>query len=242
MTTAATTTQPTMPAAPPPPGATAGAGGGAAGSTPAAPPAAKTETSPTTTTALGSAANGAAQPESTDSAQAKTDGTPSEVAPADVELKFPDGFKTDAEFLDGFKAWAKESGLKGEQAQKAADLHVKVLQKQAEAQRAGWEKQHKEWKDAQKADKEYGGAEYAKNVEVAYAAIAKFGKGDTELTELLKGPLGDHPALVRLMYRVGKAFAEDSSAGTSSGGPSAKNDPTAELRRIYPSMFTDSKE
>lgn len=225
MTTAATTPPAPATTEPPPGPAAGGAGGGVPAST-----------SPTTTTALGSAANGAAQTASTDAA--KTDGKPAD-AQADVELKFPDGFKADGELVDSLKALTKKSGLKGEDAQGLADLYVKSQEKLNADLTAGWEKQHKDWKEAQKADKEYGGAEYAKNLEVAKSAVAKF--GDPALTEFLKGPYGDHPALVRLFYRVGKAMSEDSSARGGSGGPKNQNSEEEQYRLLYPSMYP-SKE
>jgi hypothetical protein len=156
-------------------------------------------------------------------------------APAELEIKLPQGTEADAALLSEFKPLVTEMGLKGEQAQKLFDFHVKALTQADQKTRASWEQTQKGWVESVKADKEYGGAQYEQNVKVAQKAIAKFGGPELERVLAVSG-LGNHPELVRFAFRVGKAFAEDSVAATS-GGPSTQTTDEARLRLQFPTMY-----
>lgn len=153
---------------------------------------------------------------------------------ADIDVKLPEGVAPDTALIDEFKPLAKEMGLDSPKAQKLVDLFVKAQGAQAEKMQAAVTQQQEQWVTAVKADKEFGGPALDANVKVAMRAIDKF--GSPELKSLLnQSGLGNHPELVRFAYRIGKAFAEDSVAGSSSA-PTQRND-EAQLRALYPSMF-----
>lgn len=167
----------------------------------------------------------------------RTQGKPAEPAAADVELKFPEGLKTDAALVDGFKAVAKELGLKSEGAQKVADLFVKSQKAAEEKWQQEWTQQQTKWKQDIESDKEIGGANLKPSLAAAQQAIARF--GSPELAKLLDDPnVGNHPALVRFAVKVGKALAED-SAGTRSATPKGPKDSDEAFHR---SMYPNSPE
>jgi hypothetical protein len=170
--------------------------------------------------------------------KAAADKAAAEQAKAELELKLPEGFQPDAKVLDGFKAKAKALGLDGAKASDLVGFYAD-LQKQAAAQQAQHiEQTRKAWKDAQLADKEFGGAELQKNVAAAHKVMTKF--GTAELKDFLEQTgLGDHPEVIRFFVRVAKADAEDTTADDTANttGKSAALAEEAQLKALYPTMF-----
>jgi hypothetical protein len=162
-----------------------------------------------------------------------------EAAPAEIAIKLPDGVVADKPLMDGFIALAKESGLKGESAQKIADLYVQAQASQAKAAEEAHAKQVAAWAEEVKADKQIGGASLDASMAVASRAVAQF--GSPELKELLNSSgLGNHPALVRAFVKIGRAISEDSIAGAVGGGKAESSDESL-LRGLYPNspgLFT----
>jgi hypothetical protein len=168
----------------------------------------------------------------------KTEATPS-TAQEELQLKVPPEMAADETTLHEFKTLAKQMNLKSPDAQKLVDFSAKQQLRWKEQVESTWENQHKQWLEEAKADKEVGGDKYDANLQVARRAIAKF--GTPELTNLLgEVGLGNHRELIRFCYRVGKALAEDSVAGTT-GNPNG-NQPQSEeaqYRVIFPTMFKE---
>jgi hypothetical protein len=156
-----------------------------------------------------------------------------------LEFKLPDGVQADQLLMGEFKPLAKELGLDGVKGQKLVDLAVKMQGGWAKQQAEQIAAQDKAWTESLKSDKEYGGAEFEKSLLVARQALTKF--GTPELTQALESSgLGNHPEVMRFVYRVGKALAEDTMAGTH-GGQAPKTPATDKetlLRTRYPSMFS----
>jgi hypothetical protein len=68
-----------------------------------------------------------------------------------------------------------------------------------------------------KTDQEFGGEKLSENLSVAKKALDAF--GTPELRKLLDDSgLGNHPEVIRMMYRAGKAISEDRFVGGSPGG------------------------
>ena len=64
------------------------------------------------------------------------------------------------------------------------------------------------WFEASKSDKEFGGDKLEANLGIAKKALDTF--GTPELNKLLVSTgLGNHPELIRLMFKAGKALSED---------------------------------
>lgn len=153
--------------------------------------------------------------------------------------KLPEGFDANDGVLKHIEEIAKADGLKGEVAQKLVDLYVQQQQQAVKQAEERWTSQNKEWMDGAKADKEYGGEKFDANLTVARKAIAKF--GTPELKQLLDTTgLGNHPELIRFVYRVGKGFADDSVAGTTGAGAGEVSGEEAKLRAMYPKMFQEN--
>ena len=142
----------------------------------------------------------------------------------------PEGMEMDAEVLDEFKPIAKELGLDQAKAQQLVDLGSKIAAKMQQHSIEVWQKQTSEWKDQASADKEYGGKDFDANLGTALAAVEKF--GTPELKAILdESGFGNHPEVVRFMYRVGKAISSDAQLVT--GKPN--NSRTME-QVMYPTM------
>lgn len=147
-------------------------------------------------------------------------------APDSYEFTMPDGVQLDTAAADEFKGIAKEYGLTQEQAQKVADIGAKMVQRQAEAHVS----QVQAWVDAVKTDKDIGGDKLNENLAIARKTIDTF--GSPELKEVLNVTgLGNHPEIVKLAYKIGKAISDD---GFVRGGNTSSPKSAAEI--MYPSM------
>ena len=119
----------------------------------------------------------------------------------------------DPEVLTAFGDVAKELNLPQEAAQKVLDKVAPVIQaRQAKA----IEQTKVEWANLSKSDEEFGGESLTENLDVAKASLDTFGT-DALKTLLSETGLGNHPEVIRFMYRAGKAISEDSYVGNSEG-------------------------
>jgi len=169
-----------------------------------------------------------------DTPEVKTDDSkpPEKVVPEKYELKAPEGVTLDSEVLGEFEGIAKELKLSQEDAQKVADLGAKLSQKFATAQAQAIEDASSAWVAAVTADKEIGGEKLTENLASAQKALQAF--GSPELSKLLnESRLGNHPEVIRLMAKVGKAISEDRMV-TGGAGPSREGPKTA-AEVLYPS-------
>ena len=119
----------------------------------------------------------------------------------------------DPEVLTAFGEGAKELDLPQEAAQKVLDKVAPVIQAR---QAKEVEKARTEWAEKSQSDEEFGGENLSSNLEVAKSALDAF--GTDPLKQLLaESGLGNHPEVIRFMYRAGKAISEDSYVGNSQG-------------------------
>ncbi len=119
----------------------------------------------------------------------------------------------DPEVLTAFGEVAKELDLPQEAAQKVLDKVAPVMQAR-QAQEI--EKARTEWAERSQSDEEFGGENLNANLEVAKSALNAFGT-DPFKQLLQESGLGNHPEVIRFMYRAGKAISEDSYVGNSQG-------------------------
>ena len=119
----------------------------------------------------------------------------------------------DPEVITAFGEVAKDLNLPQEAAQKVLDKVAPVIQarqaKAIEEAKAGWAN------DSQ-ADKEFGGENFDSNLTVAKSALDTFGN-DALKSLLAETGFGNHPEIIRFMYRAGQAISEDSYVGNSEG-------------------------
>ena len=115
----------------------------------------------------------------------------------------------DPEVLTAFGDVAKELNLPQEAAQKVLDKVAPVIQaKQAKV----LEQVKTDWANDSQADKEFGGENLAENLEIAKKSLEAFGS-DTLKSLLHETGFGNHPEIIRFMYKVGSAISEDSYVG-----------------------------
>lgn len=150
-------------------------------------------------------------------------------APADFELKLPDGAKYDPDGLGQFKQiMADEKLTPAQRAEKVLALDQKVA-KSAQAKYAAElnrRAQEMRTKDIEtlKADPKYGGTKYEETVKASRAAaqISEHGPAVSKLLEA--SGLDNHPDIVRFLADVRSKISEDTTPAP--GTPPAKVAPT----------------
>ena len=126
------------------------------------------------------------------------------------------------EVLTAFGDVAKELNLPQEDAQKVLDKVAPVIQ---ERQAKMLEQVRADWASESQSDKEFGGEALTENLNVAKQALDAFGT-DAFKSLLQETGFGNHPEIIRFMYRAGKAISEDSYVGNSQGAnPRGSNIP-----------------
>ena len=146
--------------------------------------------------------------------------------PEKYDFSMPEGVDLDTAAADEFSAIAKDLKLTQEQAQKVADVGAKMAQRQQEQHQATVQ----QWVESVKTDKEIGGDKLEENLSVARKAMDTY--GTPELKDVLNATgLGNHPAFVKLFYKVGKTLSDDSVV--RGGNTAATSDPA---KKMFPSM------
>lgn len=134
-------------------------------------------------------------------------------APDKYEFKAPDGRQFDNEVLGKFSEVAKNLNLTNEQAQSFLDTMGPVLEAKMSAQ---LKSVRDSWAESSTADKEFGGVKLSENMSVAKKALDAFGT-DSLRALLNESGLGNHPEIIRFMYRTGRAISQDTMVnGTAS--------------------------
>ena len=131
----------------------------------------------------------------------------------------------DPEVLTAFGEVAKDLDLPQEAAQKVLDKVAPVIQaKQAKAV----EQARANWATESQSDEEFGGEE-----EVDF--------GTDALKSLLsESGLGNHPEVIRFMYRAGKAISEDGYVGNSQGA-NAKGGVPKDFNGIADALYSNQQ-
>lgn len=147
-----------------------------------------------------------------------------EGAPESYEFKAPEGVQFDDTVIGAFSEVAKDLNLPQDQAQKVLDKMAPVI---AARQLEQFQAARVDWAEAAKADKEFGGENLAENLGMAKKALDTF--ATPELRALLEeSGLGNHPEVIRMFYRTGKAISEDRFVA-GQGGKTNQGD----ARRLY---------
>ena len=156
-----------------------------------------------------------------------------EGAPEKYEFKAPEGAAAfDDSVLEQFSEVARELNLPQEAAQKVLDKMGPAIQaRQAETIQAA----RNMWAESAKSDKEFGGEKLNENLAVAKKALDQF--GSPELRALLnESGLGNHPEMIRVLYRAGKAISEDRFVGSGRGGKESPRGQSDYAKALYPSQ------
>lgn len=155
-------------------------------------------------------------------------------APEKYEFKVPDGVQLDEALVGEFTPIAKELNLDNAAAQKLVDLYTKAQVDSHKKLTDSWASTHEQWVGEIKADKEIGGVNFDANIATAKKAMtaAQLG-GGKELTEALNlTGAGNHPAVVRFFYKVGKLMVDDKF----DTGKSQSSTPENKASALFPSM------
>lgn len=132
----------------------------------------------------------------------KEQGTEEKPAPPEkYELKLSENSLLHKGVLDRVAAYAKAQGLSQVDAQS-------VVKAQEEDVKAFIEDQKAQWKAEVLADKEIGGEALKENITLANGVLEKYGSA-TLKADLTKSGYGNHPELVRMLVKIGKASAND---------------------------------
>ena len=143
------------------------------------------------------------------------------VVPDTYEFKAPEGVNFDKDVLDELSAFAKETGLTQDAAQKVADLGVKQMERFKSTYEAKVAETVEGWKQASVSDKEFGGANLQANLAIAKQALETFATPE-DRAFLAESGLGNHPSIIRMLYRAGKAISEDGFINGAKAPPGAK--------------------
>lgn len=131
------------------------------------------------------------------------------VVPEKYEFKGQDGNPLLADEV--VAEWApvfKELNLDNASAQKLVEFQQKQQALMGKQLDDALSADRNVWRDAAKADKDFGGVNFDANVKLTQDALTKY--ADAEFSELLKhSGLGDHPATLRFLSKVGKALPKD---------------------------------
>ncbi|MFA6051557.1 MAG: hypothetical protein WC762_03105 [Methylobacter sp.] len=151
-------------------------------------------------------------------------------APADyAEFTVPEGVQVNPEAMAAFKIAAKDMGLTQEQAQGLTDMGAQMAQRITQEHEAKIEQTKSDWEASSRADKEFGGDKLDENLGIAKTALDAF--ATPELKEILTTTgLGNHPDLIRMMVRIGKAMSEDTLVP---GGRSSSSEGKSLAERLY---------
>ncbi len=164
--------------------------------------------------------------EAEDKAAAKT----AALAALDV-LKLPEGMPTDQPAFVDFKNAAVDLEIPPEKAQALLDTVAPKLKEALEAPYNAWADLQEKWATEAKGDKEYGGADFERNLGVAARALDTYGTPELRVA-LAETGFGNHPEAIRWMYRVGKTLAE----GKPVVGIPKAGEPVSTARKLYPNM------
>ena len=142
----------------------------------------------------------------------------------------------DPEVLTAFGEVAKDLDLPQEAAQKVLDKVAPVIQ----ARQAKEVEQAKtNWANDSQSDEEFGGENLNANLETAKSALNAFGT-DALKSLLQESGLGNHPEVIRFMYRAGKAISEDSYVGNSQGA-NPKGDVPKDFNGIANALYSNQQ-
>lgn len=136
-----------------------------------------------------------------------------EGAPEAYDFKAAEGQEYDGEFIKVYSEIAKELNLSQENAQELLDKVSPVVQQR---QLEKINEIREGWAASSKTDKEFGGDKFKENLALAKQALNELGTPELK-TFLDNSGLGNHPELIRLLYRAGKAITPDHFVGGPKG-------------------------
>jgi hypothetical protein len=129
-----------------------------------------------------------------------------------ADFVIPEGAKVNDALMADLQATAKALNLNQEQAQSLVDLGAKQLAAITAAQQAAQEAQANEWRAAAEKDPEFGGAKLSEHIALAERGMNQFATPEF-VGFLRESGLGNHPEMIRIFWKIGKATANDTFMG-----------------------------
>lgn len=143
----------------------------------------------------------------------------------------------DTEALESAKVLFAKYGLSQEQAQELIDVQNQLMTRQhkefAQKMQTETDQLLGKWENEVRADEELGGAKIKENMAIARSAAINLGVPEA-LAVISEANMSSNPAILRLLYRAGKALQESGYAVSGKG--SKRNIPLEEL------MYGDNKK
>lgn len=158
----------------------------------------------------------------------KAETTP-EGAPEKYEFKLPEGATLDPSIQAKFEAVARDLNMPQASAQKILEAMGPQI---AAAQNEAAVRVRNEWAASAKSDTEFGGDNLDANLAIAKKAVDTFGTPALKLF-LDESGLGNHPEMIRMMFKAGKALSEDRPGGNGTGV--SVSAPRVLAKALYPS-------
>jgi hypothetical protein len=161
-----------------------------------------------------------------------------ETVPEKYDFKVPKDSPLSEAEVSSTADIAKSLGLSQEKAQALLDMRVNDRAEYVQAQHDFLQSQVALWGEATSKDPEIagkGGTEYGANIAAAKQVINKFATPEM-VKALNQTGLGNHPELVRMLARIGKAMREDSFHTGAATKGSENSDPfQAAADKLYKS-------
>ena len=123
--------------------------------------------------------------------------------------------------LKEIEAYARQQGFSNDQAQALLNREEKLLSAYKESLHSEFEATAKKWTEDLKSDKEIGGDNFSKSVEIAKRVVDRFAT-ESFKKSLNETGFGNHPELVRTFVKIGHAMSEDTFE-PSKGGTKEKS-------------------
>jgi hypothetical protein len=161
---------------------------------------------------------------------------PAEEAPApfDAEkITLPEGMKPDAEILGKFGEIATKHKVSQEAAQELVNLYHSVAGAQAKQNWDSWQTTQSGWVADVKADREIGNLDEVKRTVGRFLDDPAFAGPKTREGFEVTGS-GNHPEVIRFIYRLTKALAEGTHV--AGNGPVRQATERSLAERLYPNL------
>lgn len=143
----------------------------------------------------------------TEKVEEKTEDKTEDKKTEEIVLKTPENSDLTQAEIDEVLNLAKENNLTQEQAQKIVDARASSISGYVSRTMEKHKEQVAAWADSVKSDKELGGENYKKTIELSRRAIDKYASPALKKA-LDESGYGNHPELVRVFKRFGETISD----------------------------------
>lgn len=152
---------------------------------------------------------GESQEKQTETETKEDEAKPSEnKVPEKYDLKLPEGSQLSKEEVEEIESYAKGQGFSNEQAQKLVEREHEIRNRFVENQKTQLQEASEQWRKDTENDKEIGGEKFKESVNLASQVLKRFGS-EGFMKSLETTGFGNHPELIRVFSRIGRAMDSD---------------------------------